>query len=521
MKIARILPVFWPFLAAIPLLAQPQIGGGVCDSSTLSGTYSLTLSGGALATRNFLTNLFEGIGTATFDGSNKIVFTLTTNDSNAGLGIQETLSGTYSLQANCIGTLNINSGGVASYVLSVFDGGASYLISGQDGTRSLTGSGRTMPATSCSMTTISGAYAFNGDGFGLVSRTVGGNLIAGVSYFSGLFQFDGAGNASVTWFVQDFSLPPSTTASGTYAVTSACTGTATIKDSSGNSYAMVFTITDANGSFVVSVANTVTGQDTQLVFIGSGRPSQPTASSCSLATLSGTRSLVLTGRYDVALGQPGGGVLGSVLESAYLAVGTANFDGNGNVTFNQTATAGAATGTPQTWTGTYSLSTNCLGTLTITGGDTAVNPAVFTFIAGNSGESFTITGFDSNFYYTGSGAPQPATCLPATLSGAYAFAGDGYSYFSGSALGGPGVLNGVNGISGLLQFDGAGVVSASWTVANSASETSDTLTELTRFRLPAPPWQTFPIQPAGLTAWDFLLHPLTPADSASSSQIRC
>ena len=34
-----------PGLLAVPLLAQPQIGGGTCSSATLSGSYSATLTG--------------------------------------------------------------------------------------------------------------------------------------------------------------------------------------------------------------------------------------------------------------------------------------------------------------------------------------------------------------------------------------------------------------------------------------------------------------------------------------------
>ena len=44
MKITKTLLAALPFFA-VPLLAQPQIGGGTCSSATLSGTYSLTLTG--------------------------------------------------------------------------------------------------------------------------------------------------------------------------------------------------------------------------------------------------------------------------------------------------------------------------------------------------------------------------------------------------------------------------------------------------------------------------------------------
>jgi uncharacterized protein (TIGR03437 family) len=177
---------------------------------------------------------------------------------------------------------------------------------------------------------------------------------------------------------------------------------------------------------------------------------------CSNATLTGTHTLVLNGR-DV--------LPGAAITKAYLSVGTATFDGNGNFTMILNAnTAGAAAGS-RNWSGTYSLPANCLGTLTVING----NLALFTLIPFNSGNSFTITGGDATFTYTGTGSPQPAACIAASFSGAYTFTGNGYSLSIGA-------ITGVNTISGVLQFDGVSAVKANWTVATGTSSSANTLT---------------------------------------------
>jgi uncharacterized protein (TIGR03437 family) len=166
---------------------------------------------------------------------------------------------------------------------------------------------------------------------------------------------------------------------------------------------------------------------------------------CSAATLSGTRSVVLTGRTVSSTG---------LFSKSYYGVGTATFDGVGKVTFNLTTNTNQAQNGTQTLAGIYTLPSNCAGTLTIASGDTAS----FTLIPYNSGQNFTLTGQDTTYNFTGSGASQPAACLTSTLSGVYAFSGNGFSIAASA-------ITGANTISGLLQFDGAGSVTGNWSVA--------------------------------------------------------
>ncbi len=166
---------------------------------------------------------------------------------------------------------------------------------------------------------------------------------------------------------------------------------------------------------------------------------------CTAATLTGTRSLVLTGRTVTSAG---------LYTASYYGIGTATFDGVSKVTFNVTASSNSSQNIPQTLSGTYTIPTNCAGTISITSGDTAT----FTLIPYNTGKNFTLTGQNATLSFTGSGSMQPTACVTATLSGAYTFSGNGF-ITSGSTIGG------VNTLSGILNFDGAGAISGSWTVA--------------------------------------------------------
>ena len=148
-----------------------------------------------------------------------------------------------------------------------------------------------------------------------------------------------------------------------------------------------------------------------------------------------------------------------------LAAGTATFDGAGNVTLLLYTNTNQSQGGGQTWSGTYTLPSNCVGTLNITTG----NSASFTLIPYNSGRAFSLTGQDTTYSFAGNGSFPPATCLASTLSGAYTFTGNGYALASGA-------ITGVNTISGVLQFDGAGSVAGNWSVATSGSATAASVT---------------------------------------------
>jgi uncharacterized protein (AIM24 family) len=189
----------------------------------------------------------------------KATFNLT-NNTNQTAGMSQTWSGTYSMQSNCVGVVTITTGDTASFGVGVYNEGKDYVLTGQDGVYSFTGSGSLLPAT-CPASIPAGSYPFNGSGF-----TLSSGAITGVLYSSGLIQFSGTNALTTTASLTADGTSVTTTTTGTYTLNSDCTATATETDTLGNTYALVFTFTSAMASnFIFS------GASSQIAFSGSGR----------------------------------------------------------------------------------------------------------------------------------------------------------------------------------------------------------------------------------------------------------
>src|SRR5271165_2085433 len=221
---------------ASPLFSQTTIGGGSCSSATLTGPYAVTMSGRAVSgTAGVLTNVFEAIGSGTFDGLSKVTFALTA-DTNQAVGTALNWTGTYSVQANCVATVTITSGGNAKFNLVVYNNGADFLMTGNDSTYAYSAGGNTQP-TGCSAALLSGVYSITGTGYyGATSTSAGG---AGA--ITGLIQFDGVSNVTMNLTVSANGAPGGTTQTipgiaytGTYTMGSNCVGSATISNANGS-----------------------------------------------------------------------------------------------------------------------------------------------------------------------------------------------------------------------------------------------------------------------------------------------
>lgn len=437
-------------LPALPALAQTTIGGGTCTSSTLSGTYEFLLSGRQLTSTGAVTKIFQGVGTASFDGLSKVTFTLTANTVGTvqSFGAPVVYSGSYSMQSNCVGSIGITGGDVATFTLEAFSQGSSFAVIGSDASYAYNGTGSTQPAT-CP-TAITGAHEFSATGSALSGASVASTLdIAGV------LQFDGQGNVTGNWTqVSNLTTTP-IAATGTYTVSSGCLASATLSDASSNKYAFSLSFNSASPAFALAATSPVS------IFDGSGSAMQPAAiTACTTSMLDGTYYLVLSGRLSPA------GVATKILASD----GSATFDGLGRVTFNLTSNAvngSQVFGAPLTYSGTYSLQSTCQGTVNITTGDTAT----FTIVAYNfdtaasQAKSYVLVGTDSTYAYNGSGTVQPAACAVSTLSGEWPFSGTGNS-LSGSTN------TGLDDLAGVMQFDGQGNVTATWTQSSNTATTS-------------------------------------------------
>jgi hypothetical protein len=259
MKVRHALLSCWPFLLALPILAQPQIGGGNCSTATLTGSYSATLTGRGLTSGVAFAITTEGVGSVTFDGQSKVTFNLTTN-TNKTLGTAQTLTGTYTLQANCVGAVTITSGDSATFTLEAYNQGKDYLLTGQDGVYAFTGSGSVLPAT-CPTSLTAGSYPVNGTGFGLAS-----SAISSVFNVLGLIQFSGTNTIVMNLFEAANGGSKNISATGTYTLGTNCSATASLTDSAGNTYALVLEFTASTGNnFILSSASTGG------IFSGTGR----------------------------------------------------------------------------------------------------------------------------------------------------------------------------------------------------------------------------------------------------------
>lgn len=227
----------WFGLLAAPLLAQTQIGGGTCSSSSLTGTYALSLTGRQVSTAGAITNVLQANGSATFDGLSAITMALT-QDTNQAVATQVTWSGTYSVQANCVAVATITSGGSATLNVMIYNQGKFFVLTGNDSTYSYTGSGDSQPTTACTNGTLTGVYTFNATGFSLAASSV-----SGASNAAGLLQFDGQGSLTVNVTLAALGATSSALAlTGSYTISSNCLGSATLSDSNFHTYVMTFSI---------------------------------------------------------------------------------------------------------------------------------------------------------------------------------------------------------------------------------------------------------------------------------------
>jgi uncharacterized protein (TIGR03437 family) len=241
-------------LLAVPFLAHAQTSG-TCTSATLSGTYSLTLTGRDVSSTLVILKTYQAVGTITFDGTSAVTAMLTAN-TTAAAGTAQTLTGTYTIPSTCVGTLNFTTGDAASFTLIPYNSGKDYVIVGEDATYELTGSGGPQPTT-CLTSTVSGSYVFSGTGY-----TLSGGVVGGVNDISGLLQFDGVGAVTGSWTIGTNGAATPDTITGHYTSSAGCTGSVTVTDPSGVGYTLNYVATTADGANIALVGATSTNMFT-------------------------------------------------------------------------------------------------------------------------------------------------------------------------------------------------------------------------------------------------------------------
>ena len=189
------------FVMAAPAVAQ-NFTGGPCSASSMHGTYSLSLNGRIISPNGAIPSVFEGVGTAVFDGKSNVTLSGTSNTNQASEK-QFTYSGTYTLASNCFGSITLTQGSSATFALVVWSNGQQFDITGSDPSTTASpnsmiysGNGSSVAPPACGTASFSGAYTFDATGF-----TLSGTALHDAGVESGLFQFDGQGNVTATYSV--------------------------------------------------------------------------------------------------------------------------------------------------------------------------------------------------------------------------------------------------------------------------------------------------------------------------------
>jgi uncharacterized protein (TIGR03437 family) len=222
----------------------PQVGGGSCGGSTVSGTYFYLLAG-------TVSNSGQGVPYAEFgelvaNGSGNI----TTGQSRQNLDGQTNtyaLSGSYTVSSNCTGAfeLAINTQQQTSIKLNfqIINNAQSMLVAVPNANEVVTGTAyRTTAApggsATCGNGSLSGTYGY---------VLTGAESSAGRSFLysnSGQLFADGNGNLTATALVNLGGTFSSVSGTGTYSLASNCQGTAAITTQAGTSNYIVAVVQD-------------------------------------------------------------------------------------------------------------------------------------------------------------------------------------------------------------------------------------------------------------------------------------
>jgi len=262
----RLLPgsLILAFLLTTALQAQPQIGGGVCANSTLSGIYYYLLSGDLLSGNQVYP--YVELGKLVADGQGGV-----SGSSHASVGgsiSAYTLAGTYSVQSSCTGgmTLSVNSQPAASLTFQVVNGGQGIILafsmpSGVVAGRAYRQTAGTGPIQ-CGTASLSGSYAY---------LLTGAVFLSGTGYYysqAGSATGDGRGNMNATGMANVSGSTVTSTGQGPYSVASDCSGTASVKNQSGTANYFIAVVEDGQAVlFMESDAGYAVGGVAQPLFV--------------------------------------------------------------------------------------------------------------------------------------------------------------------------------------------------------------------------------------------------------------
>ena len=216
-----------------------------CSNATLVGNYGFTITG-----VNGSGSLMAAVGQLTADGKGH--FAGIEAESDGGVITSNiSLTGTYSLKANCTGTSTITgNGSSAPFSLVVVSNGGQFELTKTLAGTSQYGYALAQGKAICTNAGIKNVFGFRGGGH--TAPSMAPNAWDGQVKLDGLGAITGSESASFGGTIQSFRL------TGTYSVNSNCTGTA-IFNGGGNQSNTYFVIVNSGQSImqVETDANTI------------------------------------------------------------------------------------------------------------------------------------------------------------------------------------------------------------------------------------------------------------------------
>jgi hypothetical protein len=254
--------LMFALLICVPVHSQPRIGGGTCTNSIFNGTYYYVLSGTVIS--GSAVYPYAELGKLVADGQGNV--SGRSQASVGGLLGNYTLSGTYSVQANCAGTLTLTANSQTSppAIFQVVNGGEGAIIAYSMQSAVVTGQAyRSDGAGQCANGSVSGSYAY---------LLTGVTWVSNIGYYysqAGNAVSDGNGNMSVGSTVNVNGTTVSTSATGSYSLASDCSGTVRVSNQNGTANYIVGVVENGQGMvFLETDSGTTVGGTAQPQFTG-------------------------------------------------------------------------------------------------------------------------------------------------------------------------------------------------------------------------------------------------------------
>ena len=206
-----------------PSTPQPVPGDSqTCTNASFTGPYGYTITGLVMSNGGFYP--VAESGTVTADGKGN----LTGSDtfSSGGQIHSQAFNGTYTINADCTGTVTTTgSGSPSHFTIVAVNNGKEVLFIESDAMVAASGNAK-QQQSNCTTESLNGAYGFAVSGWTYDNSGAGWGFAE-----SGQAVADGAGNLSLTGTASQTGVIFSGNVQGNYSVNSDCTGTATLSNS--------------------------------------------------------------------------------------------------------------------------------------------------------------------------------------------------------------------------------------------------------------------------------------------------